>query len=57
MVLNWLFENLLSCINLTNNYYPKKFDNLPGTQKILILMTYVVPKFSKNNLPNNFSYN
>jgi hypothetical protein len=33
MVLNWLFENLLSCINLTNGYYPKKIDTLSGTPK------------------------
>jgi hypothetical protein len=33
MVLNWLVENPLSCINLTNGYYPKKFDTLPGTPK------------------------
>lgn len=30
MVFNQLFENLPLCI--TNSYYPKKFDKLPGTQ-------------------------
>jgi hypothetical protein len=52
-----LFENLLSCINLTNSYYRKFFDNLPNTQIFLILMTCVVLKFSKSNLPKFFSYN
>ncbi len=58
MVLNWLFENLQSCINLTDGYHPRnKLISSVAPKIISILMACVVPKFSKNNLPNNFSYN